>query len=118
VLITWSNESWSSGGYSTRRGTVSTGPFTQIGAVASGVASYADSTGTNGTTYYYVVRGLSGLGGSGKDSSVVSVIVDATAPTISSTVPAEAATGLSTATAITINFSKAMNQQSPPGTVR
>ena len=59
VLLLWSDVSWASSGYSIRRGTVITGPFTQIGTTGAGIGSYTDNTGTNGTTYYYVIRGLS-----------------------------------------------------------
>src|SRR5712691_12333666 len=36
VLISWSNVSWASGGYSIRRSTIATGPFTQIGTAGAG----------------------------------------------------------------------------------
>src|SRR5579859_2766026 len=113
VLLSWSDVSWASAGYSIRRGTAVTGPFTQIGTTAAGVASYTDSTGTNGTTYYYVVRGLSSLGGSGMDSSVVSAIVDSTAPTVSSTDPVDGTSVVWIQTpTIVVTFSKPMEQAS------
>src|SRR5207237_316258 len=108
VLITWSAPSWASGGYSVRRGTSVSGPFTEIGTTASGVTSYTDSPGTNGSTYYYVVRGLSGHDEPGLDSTMFSAPGDSAAPTVASTVPVEAATAVSTATSITVNFSEAM----------
>src|SRR5579859_2359355 len=117
VLLSWSDVSWASAGYSIRRGTAVTGPFTQIGTSAAGVATYSDSTGTNGTTYYYVVRGLSGLGGSGMDSSVVSATVDSTAPTVSSMSPADQSTsGINDTPTVTVTFSGAMEQASTAAT--
>jgi hypothetical protein len=113
VLITWSNVSWASSGYSIRRSTVATGPFVQIGTTGAAVASYTDSTGTDGTTYYYIVRGLSGLGGSGSDSSVVSATVDASAPTVSSTDPPDQSTsGNNDTPTVTVTFSGPMEQSS------
>src|SRR5947209_8219123 len=37
ILLTWSAPSWAANGYSVRRGTTATGPFSQIGTTASGV---------------------------------------------------------------------------------
>jgi Bacterial Ig-like domain len=108
IVISWSAPSWATSGYSIRRSTSSSGPFTQIGTTAAGVTTYTDTGTANGTTYYYVVRGLSGQGGTGQDSAVASATSDSASPQVSSTVPANAATGVSVAQSITVNFSQPM----------
>src|SRR5437879_597764 len=45
--ISWSDASWATNGYSVKRGTAITGPFTQIGTTAASVVAYTDSTGVD-----------------------------------------------------------------------
>lgn len=53
VGLTWTAAAGATG-YNIKRATISGGPYAVIG-ITTGTASYADSTATNGTTYYYVV---------------------------------------------------------------
>ena len=113
ILVSWSDTSWATNGYSIRRSTSATGPFdasAEVGTTAAGVTSYTDTPPLNNTTYYYVVHGKSALGGSGLDSGVVSATTDSTVPTVSSTKPADQSSNNSDGYAITVNFSEPMNQ--------
>jgi hypothetical protein len=91
-------------------GTSSSGPFSQIGTTAAGITSYTDSATTDGTTYYYVVRGQSGLGGTGLDSNVASAKADATRPTVSSTDPVDQTTTEMLTPSVLVTFSEPMEQ--------
>ncbi len=62
VSLSW-NTSSGAASYNVLRGTVSGGPYTQIGT--STTAGYLDTAVTNGTTYYYVVTAVNGGGQSG-----------------------------------------------------
>ena len=61
-------------GYNVYQGTASGGPFTQINTGAVPAATYTDSTGVNGMTYYYVVTALSASGGESPYSNVASAM--------------------------------------------
>jgi fibronectin type 3 domain-containing protein len=74
VNLSWSPSSGASG-YHVKRATASGGPYTQVGAPAS--AAYADTSVTNGTTYYYVV---SALGTAGESANSVQVTANPVAP--------------------------------------
>ena len=67
VSLTW-NASAGATSYNIKRGTVSSGPFTQV-ANTSGTND-TDAGVTNGTTYYYVVSALNATGESGNSNSV------------------------------------------------
>ncbi|HZS01483.1 MAG TPA: Ig-like domain-containing protein, partial [Chloroflexota bacterium] len=89
------------------------GPFTEVGTTNATTLTFTDTAANglvNGTQYYYVVRGKSALGGDGVDSNTASAISDSTAPTVSSTSPAEGATNVLRATDIVVTFSEAMNE--------
>src|SRR5579859_1043976 len=110
IVINWSAASWATGGYSVRRNLTGIAPFVQIGTTTASTLTYTDSTGTDATTYYYVVDGISANGGNGLDSAIVSAVVSSSAPTITSTVPAKAAIGVVKSLGVSVTFSKAMNQ--------
>jgi kumamolisin len=55
--------------YSVLRGTVSGGPYTTLSNSCL-TASYIDSSGTNGTTYYYVVAAINAYGASSVSNEV------------------------------------------------
>jgi fibronectin type 3 domain-containing protein len=54
-------------GYNIKRSTTAGGPYSAIATGVSGTL-YADTTVTNGTTYYYIVTALSGTGESGNSN--------------------------------------------------
>jgi fibronectin type 3 domain-containing protein len=62
VTLTWAASEGATG-YNVLRGTVTGGPYTQIGTSTS--VAYTDTTVTNGTTYYYVVQATNPGGASG-----------------------------------------------------
>src|SRR5438874_1613681 len=80
----WRELTWATGlggnppAYSLRRSLNFSGPFddtTQIGTTNSSTLTFTDTLANglvNGTTYYYVVHGISNLGGKGLDSVAVS----------------------------------------------
>ena len=67
VALTWSASSGATS-YHVKRGTVSGGPYTQVGAPTT--VSYTDSGLTDGTPYFYVVTALNSAGESGNSSEV------------------------------------------------
>jgi len=83
VNLTWTASSGATS-YNVKRGTASGGPYTTISS--PGTTSYADSSVTNGTTYYYVVSAVNSGGESGNSSQVSAT------PTVA---PPAAPTGLS-----------------------
>ncbi|MGA2889383.1 MAG: sugar-binding protein [Terracidiphilus sp.] len=61
VTLTWAGSTGAIG-YNVLRGTVSGGPYTQVGTPT--VVAYTDRSVTNATTYYYVVEATNGGGAS------------------------------------------------------
>jgi hypothetical protein len=60
IQLTWSAQN-GVGSYNVYRGTVAHGPYTQIASnVVTTYCVYVDASVVNGTTYYYVVRPVSG----------------------------------------------------------
>jgi hypothetical protein len=61
---------WAAGGgaasYNVKRGTASGGPYTTVGSPAG--TTYADTSLTNGTAYYYVVTAVNATGESGNSN--------------------------------------------------
>jgi hypothetical protein len=61
---------WTAGGgatsYNVKRGTASGGPYTTVGSPAG--TTYADTSLTNGTAYYYVVTAVTAAGESGNSN--------------------------------------------------
>ena len=111
ITIAWSAMSWATAGYSVRVST--TGPggtFNQIQLTASNVLTYTHTGLTNGQTYHYLIRGYSGFGGYGRDSSIVSAVADSTAPTVSSTTPSNGSTNQDYGVTVKMTFSEAMAQ--------
>ena len=74
----------------------------------TGGTSYTQTGLSNGATYYYVVTAV--LGSSeGLPSNQVSVLIDNVPPTVTSTTPADSATGVSISNQIYVAFSKSIN---------
>jgi cellulose 1,4-beta-cellobiosidase len=74
--LTWT----ASGGatsYNVKRATASGGPYTKVGSPAG--TTYADTSLTNGTAYYYVVTGVNATGESGNSNQATAT--PAAAPT-------------------------------------
>ncbi len=75
---------WTAGGgatgYNVKRGTASGGPYTTVGSPAG--TTYADTSLTNGTAYYYVVTAVNATGESGNSNQATAT------PTAASTAPA------------------------------
>jgi hypothetical protein len=67
VTLTWT-ASVGATGYNVKRGPTNVGPFTRIATTTA--PRYADSSVTNGTTYYYVVSALNAAGESGNSLDV------------------------------------------------
>jgi Bacterial Ig-like domain len=109
IKVSWSVASWAAGGYSIRRATSGSGPFVEQTVAPAGTTSYTDSTGISSGTYWYAIFGLSGAGGMGTGSTVVSATADAVAPTVASTTPAAGASNVTLNSQITVNFSEPMN---------
>ncbi len=65
ISLTWSASSGATS-YHVKRGTVSGGPYTQVGSPA--VTSYSDTGLTNGTSYFYVVSAVNASGESANSS--------------------------------------------------
>jgi|GEM_PF-7105342 len=74
VSLSWSASSGATS-YHVRRGSASSGPYTQVAAPTS--ASYTDTSLSNGTTYYYVVTALNTAGESANSSQVSALPVAA-----------------------------------------
>jgi hypothetical protein len=72
VTLSWTaNTETDLAGYVVRRGIVSGGPYDQVGFVAAPLVVFVDSTVTNGTTYYYVIRARDTKGVESGDSAEV-----------------------------------------------
>jgi hypothetical protein len=76
VLLNW-NSSLGAMSYNVKRGTSASGPFTTIASVKA-AGGYEDLTAVNGTTYYYVVSGVTIVSGVNKESADTSPAVSAT----------------------------------------
>jgi hypothetical protein len=76
VLLNW-NASLGAMSYNVKRGTSASGPFTTIASVKS-AGGYEDTTAANGTTYYYVVSGVTVVNGANMESADASPAVSAT----------------------------------------
>jgi len=70
VSLSWTGNG-DSPNYNVYRSPVQGGGYVKIGTVNT--TSYTDSSVSNGTTYYYVVRGLDALGNEGANSNEASV---------------------------------------------
>jgi len=65
LQLSWTDNSGNENGFKVERGPTSTGPFTQIGIVASNVTSYTDTGLADATTFCYRVRAYNTVGDSG-----------------------------------------------------
>src|ERR1700722_3719477 len=77
--LTWTASSGATS-YNVKRGMVSGGPYTTVGSPAG--TTYADSSLTNGTAYYYVVTAVDATGESGDSNQATAT------PTAAPTAPA------------------------------
>jgi fibronectin type 3 domain-containing protein len=91
VVLVWSASTGASS-YVVKRGTVSGGPYSQVGAPAT--ASYTDSGLTNGTKYFYVVAAANSAGTGGNSAEVnATPIAPVTVPAAPTGVSATAGNG-------------------------
>ena len=77
--LTWTASSGATS-YNVKRGTASGGPYTTVGSPAG--TTYADTSLTNGTAYYYVVTAVDATGESGNSNQATAT------PTAAPTAPA------------------------------
>jgi fibronectin type 3 domain-containing protein len=84
VLLSWAAVPGATS-YNVKRGLVSGGSYTVIGTVSS--STYADSSVTNGTTYYYVVTAVNSSGESApsNEASATPEAAAPSAPTLTAT---------------------------------
>ena len=84
---------WTAGGgatsYNVKRGTANGGPYTTVGSPAG--TTYADTSLTNGTAYYYVVTAVNATGESGNSNQATAT--PKAAPTAPAAPPNLTATG-------------------------
>ncbi len=112
VVVTWAPPSpnWATGGYQVFRGTTSGGYSSPLssggcaGTLSASTTSCTDTVPADGV-YYYAVKGISSLGGSGSYSAERI----AATPTLVSTSPADNSTNFPVAGNIVLTFSEAMN---------
>lgn len=64
ILLEWTDGSQGESGFAIERASADTGPFEEIGLVASGVTEYFDEAVERGETYFYRVIALNALGAS------------------------------------------------------
>ena len=76
--LTWTASSGATS-YNVKRGTASGGPYTTVGSPAG--TTYADTSLTNGTAYYYVVTAVNATGESGNSNQATAT------PTAAPTAP-------------------------------
>jgi fibronectin type 3 domain-containing protein len=76
--------------------------------IANVTSPYPHSNLAEGSTYYYVLTAVNGAMES-TESYQQSVSIDTTAPTVTSTMPANGATNVSISTGICLNFSEGIN---------
>ena len=62
VTLTWVDNSTNENGFLVYRGTVSGGPYSNIGFVSRNVTTFTDTNASAGPTYFYVVRATNSLG--------------------------------------------------------
>lgn len=67
VSLSWATSAGATS-YNVKRSTTSGGPYSTIGSPTS--ASFTDTTAVNGTTYFYVVSAVNGVGESANSSQV------------------------------------------------
>lgn len=77
VNLAWIASTSTVTGYNVYRGTVSGGPYSKINSSVDGATTYADSTVTNGQTYFYVTTAVDGSGNESSDSNQVSAAIPA-----------------------------------------
>jgi titin len=70
-------------GYSVLRGTSASGPLATLGSVAAGTTSYADTSASPGTAYYYEVQATNAVGAGAVSNEVsATAYTTASAPTL------------------------------------
>ncbi len=108
VTLTWNNASGATSS-TVKRGTVSGGPYLNLGAVASTAPSkYTDTALTNGKTYYYVVSATNAAG-SGPNSAELAATPIAPPTFTSSTSAAPNPVSQGASTTITAKITCATN---------
>ncbi len=108
IDLSWTDNSLVESGLEIERKTGSTGTYSQIATVDPNETGYSDTGLSEATTYYYRVRAYNSAGNSDY-SNEANATTSATAPTVSSTTPADNATGVAVNTTITATFSEAMD---------
>ena len=105
IIIGWADNSTDETGFKINKRTSSETTYTALTTTEANVVTYTDSSVIEGTTYFYAVSAVNSNGDS-RFSNPVSISVDATAPTVSSTSPAANSTVNIDDRSLTINFSE------------
>ena len=104
------------GRFKINRRTASDTTYTLLTTIDSNISTYTDSDVVEGTTYFYAVSAIN-TNGSSRFSNPVNITVDATAPTVTSIVPAANSTVGRDARSLTVNFSEPVKWDSSPFTI-
>ncbi|MEA5113120.1 MAG: CARDB domain-containing protein [Geobacteraceae bacterium] len=93
IEITWTCQATEKAGFNVYRATTAGGPYAKVGSLPADGASVADSGVTSGTTYYYVVRVVDGLGNESRDSNEAAAVSLDTDPPVKPAIVAPALPG-------------------------
>jgi hypothetical protein len=116
IIIGWEDNSSDESGFKINRRTASEITYTLLTTINSNISTYTDSDVVEGTTYFYAVSAIN-ANGSSRFSNPVNIAVDATAPTVTSIVPAANSTVGRDARSLTVNFSEPVKWDSSPFTI-
>ena len=104
LTMSWTDASSNEDGFTVERKNGTTGTFSQIAAVGTNVASYADPGVTGGATYCYRVRAFNTAGNSAYSNEACgTTTADTQAPTVSMTAPTSGTTVSGSAVTVSAN---------------
>jgi hypothetical protein len=106
VTLGWTDASVNETGFQIERSTTSGSGYSLITTTAANAVSYTDNGLTPGTTYYYRIRSVNAGGTSVYTSEITATTVSATP-----TAPSGLAVSATTATAITLGWTDASNNE-------
>ena len=109
IDLQWSAVSGGITGYAIYRARTSGGPYSKIASVGADVSSYADTTVSGGTTYYYVVRSVLDCESTDSVEASAAATGTCTAPPDFSGLSAATSAGQSTC-GVSLSWSAAVSQ--------